>query len=294
MGTKPKSISLHIGLNSVDPGEYGGWSGDLCACEFDARDMEAIAKSRKMSRTLLLTKSASRSKVLDAIRAAAKALGKGDLFLVTYSGHGGQVPDVSGDEPDKLDETWCLYDGQLIDDELYLELGRFAPGVRIFVLSDSCHSGSVVRAGPPDPGGPHLRPKQMPRGVAIRTYTEHQQFYDDLQRAVAKAAGKSGVLEPRAGTPDAAVSARRTAVANRFKPALLLISGCQDNQTSMDGDHNGAFTEQLLLVWDHARYRGNYARFYASIKARMPAAQTPNLFSMGDVAAFVSQEPFSL
>jgi hypothetical protein len=43
---------------------------------------------------------------------------------------------------------------------------------------------------------------------------------------------------------------------------------------------HGAFTEQLLLVWDHAKYRGNYARFYASIKARMPAAQTPNLFSM--------------
>jgi hypothetical protein len=26
--------------------------------------------------------------------------------------------------------------------------------------------------------------------------------------------------------------------------------GCQDNQTSMDGDHNGAFTEQLLKVWN--------------------------------------------
>jgi hypothetical protein len=38
-------------------------------------------------------------------------------------------------EADKLDETWCLYDGQLIDDELYLELGKFATGVRILVLS---------------------------------------------------------------------------------------------------------------------------------------------------------------
>ena len=59
------------------------------------------------------------------------------------------MPDVWGDEADKQDETWCLYDGQLIDDELYFELSKFAPGVRILVLSDSCHSGTVVRAGRP-------------------------------------------------------------------------------------------------------------------------------------------------
>ena len=29
---------------------------------------------------------------------------------------------MSGEEDDKLDETWCLFDGQLIDDELFLEL----------------------------------------------------------------------------------------------------------------------------------------------------------------------------
>ena len=78
--------------------------------------------------------------MLAAIRSAAKSLRAGDLFFLTFSGHGGQVPDVTGDEADKQDETWCLYDGQLIDDELYFELSRFAAGVRILVLSDSCHS----------------------------------------------------------------------------------------------------------------------------------------------------------
>ena len=78
------------------------------------------------------------------MRAAGKTLSSGDFFFLTYSGHGGQVPDVTGEEADKQDETWCLYDGQLIDDELYLELSRFAAGVRILVLSDSCHSGTVV------------------------------------------------------------------------------------------------------------------------------------------------------
>lgn len=91
-----------------------------------------------------------------------------------------------------------------------------------------------------------------------------------------------------------AVSPRLTAISNKFKPAVILISGCQDNQTSLDGDHNGAFTEQLLKVWDHGAYSGNYAKFHADIKAGLPADQTPNLFTLGKAARFVSQRPFSV
>jgi len=39
----PKGISLHIGLNAVDPKHYQGWDGVLQACELDAKDMAAIA-----------------------------------------------------------------------------------------------------------------------------------------------------------------------------------------------------------------------------------------------------------
>ena len=38
-----KGISLHIGLNSVDPKHYGGWDGKLQACEQDSVDMQALA-----------------------------------------------------------------------------------------------------------------------------------------------------------------------------------------------------------------------------------------------------------
>jgi hypothetical protein len=134
---RARGLSLHLGLNAVDPVHYSGWSGELSACEFDAKDMLALAKSRKMQSSVLLTKKATRKAALAAMRAAAKKLRSGDLFFLTYSGHGGQVDDVTGEEADKLDETWCLYDGELIDDELYLELSRFAAGVRVLVLSDS-------------------------------------------------------------------------------------------------------------------------------------------------------------
>lgn len=79
-------------------------------------------------------------------RPAAAALTSGDIFMITYSGHSGQAPDESGDEQDLTDETWCLYDGQLIDDELFIAWSAFRPRIRVVVLADSCHSGSVTRA----------------------------------------------------------------------------------------------------------------------------------------------------
>lgn len=291
---KPRGLSLNIGLNSVSAGHYGGWSGELSACEFDAKDMAALATGRGMKPTLLLTKNATRAKALAALRAAAKTLLKGDFFLLTYSGHGGQVPDVSGEEADKLDETWCLYDGQLIDDELYLELGKFAAGVRIVVLSDSCHSGTVVRAGPPAAGAlpPNMRSKMMPPAVAMRTYEAHKAFYDKLQQDVAKTGGSQ--VDPDDALAHVAVSTRLTSIAKGFKARAILISGCQDNQTSMDGDHNGAFTGRLLTVWNRGNFDGNYATFHAHIKAGMPASQSPNLFTLGSVAGFLKQKPFSV
>ena len=291
---KAKALSLHIGLNGVSGAAYGGWDGPLAACEFDAHDMAALAKARGMKPTVLITKKATRAAALAGMRAAAKALQSGDFFFLTYSGHGGQVPDVNGDEADKKDETWCLYDGQLIDDELYAELGKFKAGVRILVLSDSCHSGTVTREMVlPPPPNPTQRPKDMPAAVAMRTYREHQAFYDKLQRDVADAAGKP-VVDPDNALAQVAVSGRLSAIADKFDATLILISGCQDNQTSMDGDHNGAFTEQVLKVWNQGGFKGSYASFHAQVKARMPATQTPNLFTLGTAGTFLTQEPFAV
>jgi len=289
---KARAMSLHIGLNLVDPKHYAGWSGPLAACEFDANDMAAIAKTKGMVVTKLLSKAATRKAVLAGLRGAAAKLGKGDLFLLSYSGHGGQVADVSGDEADKQDETWCLYDGQLIDDELYFELGKFAAGVRILVLSDSCHSGTDTRARP-EPPPPGMRSKLMPADVGLRVYEQHQAFYDGLQTSVAKAAGKASIADPDAVLSTLSVqSGRISAIAKKFRAAAILISGCQDNQVSLDGDHNGAFTGRLREVWNTGKFRGNHAQFHATIKAGMPASQTPNLFLLGDAAAFVAQPPF--
>lgn len=276
-----KGMALTIGLNAVDPKHYSGWSGELNACEADAEDMAAIATSGKFTVKSLMTKAATRVHVKAEIIKAASALKAGDIFMLSYSGHGGQLPDKNNDEPDGQDETWCLYDGELVDDELYALFSKFAKGVRVLVCSDSCHSGTVTkmayfqgtlpaRSAGLNPGGTKYR--FMPPDVALRTYRQNQAFYDKLLAGSKRGDSKAKV-----------------------EATVLLISGCQDNQFSADGDFNGLFTSQLLHVWKNGVFKGSYKSFHKAIVKRMPPDQTPNYYLVGEPsAAFETQRPFTV
>ncbi|MFY9558454.1 MAG: caspase family protein [Blastocatellia bacterium] len=268
-----KALSIHIGINHVDPDHYEGWDGKLFACEADAKDMRALAKKQGFSQsTLLLSQQGSTAAVTAAINDAAKKLGKGDLLFLTYSGHGGQVRDTNGDEADKdrMDETWVLFDRQLVDDELYDMWSKFKPGVRILVLSDSCHSGTVVRDVPDFiSGGPRRR--AMPRSVGEKVEKAHRALYRSIQKA-------------HPGSEDAKVRA-----------SVLLISGCMDNQFSMDGEKNGAFTGTLKTVWANGKFPGTYRKFRDKIVSLMSSDQTPNYYFVGaQNATFEGQKPFTI
>lgn len=269
-----QGLALHIGLNLVDPGHYGGWDGALAACEFDARDMRDIAQAQRFQSTTLLTAAATVAAVTAGISQAARELKRGDIFLLTYSGHGGQVPDRNGDErdPGRQDETWVLWDRQFVDDELWMLWKKFRAGVRILVLSDSCHSGTVTRVAPrPDQGRKPSRVRLLPPQHAAKVYRAHAEEYDAIQRAVQ-------------ASEVATVSA-----------SVLLISGCQDNQLSSDGDRNGLFTGILRKVWKKGAYKGGYRAFRDEIARKMPAEQTPNYLVVGRAnASFEGQKPFCI
>lgn len=272
-----KGISIHIGLNSVDSNHYDGWAGELIACEYDAKSMYTLARSKNFSAQFLKTKKATRQNVIKAIREASESLENGDLFLLTYSGHGGQIPDVNGDETDDdLDETWVLFDGQLLDDELFNLWADFQEGVRIIVLSDSCHSGSVTKdIERNDPGTKRIDGinfKFMPREVAVKTYRKNRGFYDKVV----------GYLP---------------AEQKEIKASVILISGCQDDQLSLDGWDNSLFTAALLNVWDNDNFQGNYKAFHAAIVQSIPSSnnQRPNYLLIGSQSSeFENQQPFNI
>jgi metacaspase-1 len=270
------ALSLHVGLNAVDSAHYQGGSGFLLGCEFDAGDMAALAASCGFKASQLLTKDATRAAVIKGIAAAAKSLLSGDIFFLTYSGHGGVLPDLNSDESDAQDETWCLYDGQLVDDELYMQLAAFKAGVRILVLSDSCHSGTVLKnlllaASTRSPSNKTTY-RALPDEVALGTYLANKATYDQILN-----------------NPDLAKAM------DNVKASAILISGCQDNQLSADGIYNGLFTAMLKRVWNGGKFKGTYPDFHEAIGSKMPADQTPNLFKVGAPNPdFETQTPFQV
>lgn len=254
-----KGISLHIGLNTIDAGHYGT-NGALRGCENDARAMQRIAAQMGFKTTMLLSQQATSGRLLAELANAAQSLEAGDMLLLTYAGHGSQVRDLAGDEADGKDETWCVYDRMILDDELDAAWKKFGSGVRIVMVSDSCHSGTVSRFLPIGGEDTVIYPGLMkyrclPPEIVDPVFFKYQDLYYGIKMAI-----------PR----DVAVS----------EASVLLLSGCMDNQLSGDGPNNGLFTGELLKVWSNG-YRGSYKAFYSRILSKMPATQTPNYYFTG-------------
>jgi hypothetical protein len=268
-----KGLSIHIGLNFVSKVHYNNWDGRLKAAEFDMDDMFDIAKSQGFSAIKLRREEATRESVKQAISNAAHQLSSGDILLITYSGHGGQVPDAHKEEPDALDETWCLYNGQLIDDELNYLWTEFAEGVRILVISDSCHSGSVIKMHQLNKMYElKTKPvsKNMPINVCQKTYLSNMKFYDKLQADY------------------------KPIDLNNIHASVKLISGCRDDEYSYDGDTNGQFTGSLREVWANGKFNGHYPTFLEEISANL-SAQHPEILDIGSPnSSFENQKPFTI
>lgn len=286
-----RGLSLHVGLNRVDGSKYidpdgKPWDGALPACEKDAADMAAVAHQRGFTASTLLTTDATADNIVGHIREAAGALSPGDIFFVSFSGHGGQVPDANGKEPDGLDETWVAYDRQVSDDELFFELARFRPGVRVVVASDSCHSGSIVDSAPnalvadvtPGPvavaGLPEgLWVKAMPAGVARADARNRAGLYLAIQGSV----------------PDADDSVQG------LEASVLEIAACRDDQLAGATAEHSLYTAAFVATLNSPAFNGTYVDLHRQLIERLPDHQTPVLSGpAAEDPAFVGQRPLTI
>lgn len=257
-----KGYSLSIGVNNVDPIHYQGWSGDL---EQPCNDVAAVcgkAKRAGFETKTLLTKEATRENVVRGIKEAAQKLDDGDLFFLYYSGHGGQVPDLTGTEKDGLSETWCLHDGQLLDKELYTLWPEFKQGVRVFVVSDSCHSGTVTKMVP-DLSGNRLIAKNMPDEYIKKVFDGNQPFYHKI-------------YEDLALLPKRAIQVR-----------VMLIGSCRDDQSSYAFANSdfSLFTDFFKDIGD-VTYKDAVKMLRAKIRNRVGTLQTPAIYLVGKRVPF--------
>jgi len=275
-----KGISIHIGMEYIDPEHYGN-DGALRTCGKDCLDMQELAVSQNFeSSTVLLNEEGTREAVTQAIVDASEALESGDMLFISYSGHGASVPDETEDEEDGKDESWCLFDGFLLDDELHALWTRFAEDVRIMVVSDSCHSGTVTKVAPGQDPETMILSKFFPDDEAKRVYMEHKRMYLKIKAEAAEFLDKE------------------------IKASVKLIAGCQDDESSyiLPEDVNSLLTKELNRVWDAGQFVGNTEEFFEQLKESVVTIahknkiyQTPNLYDIGKKnEAFDAQKPFGI
>ena len=140
-----RGLSLHVGVNSPFPGWIKDGLRPLRGCDAAAREMARLAAERGVSTTTRVTRDETRVADVEAwLAGAAEEARAGDLVVFTFAGHGIVVPDVIGASPEG--EALVCSDGVLVDDRLHDLLSAFAGGVRIAIVAEACHSGSLIGA----------------------------------------------------------------------------------------------------------------------------------------------------
>jgi len=118
-----------------------GESCELPDCELDATNIAEAFEPFCASAKCLLAEKATRNSIFTAVRKFLATLGKGDLGLLYFSGHG-TFDTIKG----KRVEAIVCHGLELIYDfELRAELTKRAAGSMLASLADCCFSGGLPR-----------------------------------------------------------------------------------------------------------------------------------------------------
>lgn len=145
--TNPDKFALLVGIN------YKGTSYQLNGCINDVLNVKArLIQDYSYSETNIVvltddtTQKPTKQNIINGLTNMLKSLISGDVLFFQYSGHGSYTFDRSSDEKDGRDETIVSIDYlDITDDELRsIFISNLKPGVKVFALFDSCHSGTVM------------------------------------------------------------------------------------------------------------------------------------------------------
>ncbi|KAF9903419.1 Ca(2+)-dependent cysteine protease [Linnemannia zychae] len=236
-----------IGIN------YTGHANTLHGCVNDTAIMKGFLEDRGFSedKIRILTDDQvgtqwmpTRENILKNLQWLIRDAKKNDSYFLHYSGHGGQVNDLDGDETEGRDN--CIFpldhaeNGVITDDELHTLLVKaLPPGVRLTAVFDCCHSGSAL---------------DLPYLYASTGYIRGSSALANLGHELVEGNFDAEALkELQAKWQKLQLEEKEFARQVRLKAAdadVIMFSGCKDDQTSADvkvtrggkSSSNGAMT----------------------------------------------------
>jgi metacaspase-1 len=275
-------IAYCYGVNRTDPAWYGS-DNPLEGPENDANDLARVATSLNFDTKTRLTPNANSRQLFADIQDAAGKLDANDVLFLSYSGHGDRPQDANGHD------AWCLYDREVIGNELAAAWPQFKQGVKVYVVADSCHSGTSIRTLDRMKNPLSLQNSRGLRalanpgsgGVTVRTLSPaNHKLAVDRQLPAFKNLWDS---TPRAGQSEA-----------NTRAAVLLLAACQDEELAGERGGHGLFTSALIQLGNNGRFQGTYRDLISQATDRIAdPSQHPNLFQVGAMSINIETDrPF--
>ncbi len=226
--------------------DYPGEKNDLPGCDLDIEAVQEMLTTTygfdKQHITTLMNLNATKANIVKVITELAAKAKKDDAVYIHYSGHGGQVPDLDGDEEDGWDETLVPAEPiaamattetdiarYLTDDETAKLLERFVTN-NVTVVFDSCHSGTAVR---------NIGPEDITPPTALRrARSVNAEFSRELIRKAENAR-----QEPRADSDPAGMD-----IGKRY----VFLAAARPWELASGDDDGGFFTLSLVYALTYA------------------------------------------
>ena len=248
-----------LALLTIGQSEYHGKAGDLPGCKLDAEHM--ARKYASYGAKVTERHNIGRVDTISEIKLAL-ASHNGGTTVIHYSGHGSQIKDRTGTEPDGKMEVICCADLGLIGDDDLLAWANQAVaerGGQVILIYDTCHSGGMSRSVGAEvadvPPAARYVPEVMIPGERIDEYlTERHQ----------------------------------RGPVNADPTTITVMMACEEQSYSYDTAQGGAYTTAWLRVADrigNARAKD----IHDALRRYLPSPaypQTPQFAGREDVRVF--------
>lgn len=248
-----------VGIN-----DYPIRGQDLKGCVNDARAWRTLLVEHfdfpAADVSVLTDARATKRGIVDGMKDLLAGARSGDVLVFTNSSHGSQIADTGGDE-ERYDEVLCPHDineNVVSDDELRELLGAVTKGVRMTVISDSCHSGTVTRALLDE-----LLPKELRRPDNRRVRFLNPALFrgGPILADPMKAKPRNRIAYPESGMNH------------------VLLSGCKDSEYSydakLDAKYHGAMTFHAIAAIRDADFRISPSKLARELQLLLDEAQYP-------------------
>lgn len=245
-------------------------SAALQGCVSDAESMtlllEKLLGFASTDITTLVDSKATKANIMARLKEMVKGAkdGRYTYLVFSLSSHGTQIPDLSGDEPDRADEAFCPHDlaqkgdqwdpARIIaDDELRDLFVQLPQDVLLEVYLDTCHSGTGLKAI-------DMLLDRRPRFLPPPSLEAFKQVEGKHHRTTSRALLEKGMTHH------------------------ILWAGCRADQTSADariaGGWHGAFTYYFCKEMYASRNKLSRAEILKKVRADLAAGsytQVPQL-----------------